>query len=147
MNYLDYELSKKKYQEAKNTFEQILTEQEELFSITQANVLRYEKGKSRGGKKRNLFDYYLIQKEKNQIDERLAEAKKILLDREYILKLQETELRQNKNYFDTIYVLKFLDGLSAEKIAIKTNYSTSQIYRKIEKIKNAIKCGRKGDKI
>lgn len=133
MDYLDYEFCKKRLCKMQEIFGQILMEQEELFNITQLNAICYSE-KIDNNSKSSLFDYYLSQKEKKQIDERLAEAKKILEERFYLLKIKENELRKSKNLFDLIYIYKFVDGLRIDVIAKKLNYSKSQIYRKIEKI-------------
>lgn len=88
-----------------------------------------------GGTPKNTFEVYLIKKEEQQIDEKLAEIKSILEDREQLLKLKEQELRASNDIKDKIYKYRKLDKMRAYKIARLVGYSERQIYRILEDMK------------
>lgn len=142
MVYLDYEAFKAKYLETQRSFDAILQEKEELFARTQPNAVRFDKERVSGGKIPNPFEDYMIAKEKKQIDQRLAEAKSILDDRERLLRLKEAELRASKAVIDRVYVLRYIERMRVYKIMRKLNYSERQIYRMLETIEES-KHGRK----
>ena len=135
--YIVYEDFKNKYFESQNKYDEILREKEYLFSKTQPKAARTEKIIIAGNKS-NVFDEYLIVKEKKRIDQRLEEIKAIVEDRAKLLKLKEVELRHSKNIWDRIYTLRYLDNLHVKEIAMVLNYSKIQIYRKISVIKSHI---------
>lgn len=145
MVFLEYEEYKRQYLETQRIFNSILMEQEELFTRTQPNAVRYDKDRVQTSPSNSQFDDYISQKESRRIDERLKEAKTLLEDREYILHKKEDELRQSMDIHDVIYLYKFVDGMSVNKIAKKLNYSISQIYRYIQIIEDATKCEKKCD--
>lgn len=138
MIYLEYEFYKSQYLASQRVLNSILIEQEELFTKTQPDAIRYDKDRVQTSPSNNQFDNYLVQKEKLKIDERLAEAKSIIEDRERLMKMKELELRQSMDIKDTIYLYKFVEGLNVRKIANKLNYSASQVYRIIEKIEASL---------
>ena len=135
--YIVYEDFKNKYFESQNKYDEILREKEYLFSKTQPKAARTDKIII-AGTKSNVFDEYLIVKEKKRIDQRLEEIKAIVEDRAKLLKLKEVELRHSKNIWDRIYTLRYLDNLHVKEIAMVLNYSKIQIYRKISVIKSHI---------
>ena len=140
--FIDYETYKCKYLEIQVKYNEILTEKENLFTKTQPNAIRYDKVQVQGGKYGNGFDEYLIAKEKKKIDERLAEARQLLEDRERLLKLKEKELRASKDKLDLIYCMRFVDNKRPYAIARSLNYSESQIYRILDKIQKEIRSGK-----
>ena len=140
--FIDYETYKCKYLEIQVKYNEILTEKENLFTKTQPNAIRYDKVQVQGGKYGNGFDEYLIAKEKKKIDERLAEARQLLEDRERLLKLKEKELRASKDKLDLIYLMRFVDNKRPYAIARSLNYSESQIYRILDKIQKEIRSGK-----
>jgi DNA-directed RNA polymerase specialized sigma subunit len=137
--YIDYEIYKCKYLEIQIQYNEILTEKENLFTKTQPNAIRYDKVQVQGGTYGNGFDEYLIAKEKEQIDERLAEARQLLEDREKLLELKEKELRASKDKLDLIYCMRYVDNKRPYAIARCLNYSESQIYRILDKIQKEIR--------
>lgn len=135
--YVVYEDFKNKYFESQNKYDEILREKEYLFSKTQPKAARTDKIII-AGTKTNVFDEYLVVKEKKRIDQRLEEIKAIVEDRSKLLKLKEIELRHSKNIWDKIYTMRYLDNLNIPKIAFVLNYSEVQIYRKVAIIKSHI---------
>ena len=143
MLYISYEISKQRYFDTQRALETILDEKEALFQRTQPKAATYDKEKVTGGNAGNVFDDYLIAKERLMIDKRLDEAKSLLKDRETLLKVKEAELRESKETFDRIYVAKFLDKTANYKIARLMHYSERQIRRILFQIRKALKDVRK----
>lgn len=139
MLYIEYEEYKTRYYEVQKKYNQILNEKEELFARTQPKATQITGEKTTGGKHVNAFDEYLIQKEKKNIDQRLEEVKSILEDRERLVKLKELELRASKDSYDKIYRCRYLDRLTIEKTARISNYSRSQVFNILKKIRKSIK--------
>lgn len=136
MIYIEYHKYKNRFSNAQRQYNDIVKEKEELFSKTQPQATRYDKEKVNGGKIGDAFDDYIIVKEKKKIDERLAEARSILDDRERLLKVKEDELRKSKDWNDIIYKYYFLDNLSTYKIEKRVPMDQSTIWRHLNEIKN-----------
>ena len=139
MLYIEYEEYKSKYNEAQRSYNDILNEKEELFARTQPKATQIKGDKTTGGKHNNTFDDYLIQKERKNIDKRLAEIKSILDDRERLVKLKEMELRASNNPYDKIYRCRCIDKLTIEKTARISNYSRSQVFNILKEIRSKLK--------
>lgn len=138
MLYEEYQEYKIRYYEVQKKYNEILNEKEKLFARTQPKATKITGDKTAGGKRVNAFDEYLIQKEKKNIDQRLEEVKSILNDRERLLKLKEQELRTSNNPYDKIYRCRYIDRLTIEKTARISNYSRSQVFNILKKIKKNI---------
>ncbi len=136
--FRDYEIYKSRYYQTQRVINDILTEKEKLFTKTQPNAIRYDKNAVQGGKRSNGFDDYLIKCEEQEIDKRLAEAKRLLFEREKLLILKERELRASRDKLDVVYRMRFLDDIKPQTIAMALAYSESQVYRLLEKIKKEI---------
>lgn len=136
--YIVYEDFKNKYLDTQKKYDEILKEKEELFQRTQPKAINYEKEKISTGHRYNAFDEYLTAKERAKIDERLAEIKSILNDRERLLYLKGQELKGSKNHVDQIYKMRYIDCSNIRKIARTSCYSESQVYRILEKIRKKI---------
>lgn len=134
MIYLEFEMYRDKFLNAQQMFNNILIEQEKLFTKTQPNAIQYDKEKVSGGGGGNIFESYVISLEDRQIHEKLSMLRQLLDDREKLLRQKESELRQSTNKYDKIYVLKYLEGYSISRVADKLNYSKSQIYRMLGKM-------------
>lgn len=139
MIYQEYEIFKNKYYEVQKKYNEILNEKEELFAKTQPKAITINGDKTEGGKHENLFDTYLIQKERKNIDKRLEEVKSILNDRERLVKLKEQELRASTNPHDKIYRCRYIDRLTIEKTARLSNYSRSQVFNILKEIRKHLK--------
>lgn len=96
MLYNEYEQLRIKYYEAQNKCDEILSEKEALFQLTQPKAITLDKEKVSGGGGNNIFDTYLIKKEEKKIDQRLEEANNILKNRKQLLEIKEQELRKSK---------------------------------------------------
>lgn len=144
MLYLDYEILKSKYLEIRMVWDALMSEKEMLFSKTLPTAIQLDKERVSGGIQSNSFDDYLIKKEQLHLDEQLLEAESIIVSREKMLKMKESELRSSRNLHDRIYVMRYIDRSRVINIAKRIGYSESQIYRILEtideKIKHATKC-------
>lgn len=140
MLYETYEEYKRKYHKAQEKYNEIVNELEDLFKMTQPGAVVTDKEiVACMGKHASPFDNYLLVKEKKKTDERLEEAKKILLDRQLLLKLKEEELRLSKDWYDRIYTYYYLDKLSVRQVENRVPYSRAQLYRILRIIKKTIK--------
>ncbi len=137
--YLEYEDCKKKYNQIVETFESTLEEKERLFMKTQPKGTKIDKVSVEGGVNNNLFDNYLMEVEKKQLDQKLEEARKIVDERYKYLKTKELELRASKDWVDKIYVYRFIEQLPVKTILHLIPYQEAQIYRIINEIKRGIK--------
>lgn len=133
--YIDYELYKSRYYETQRALNDILTEKEKIFTRTLPNAIRYDKQVVGGGLPKNNFDEYMSELEENKVNERLAEAKQLLFERQKLLYLKEQELRASKDKVDVVYRMRFLDDIKPSTIAKALAYSESQIYRIIDQIR------------
>lgn len=138
MLYQDYIIFKQKYLEAQEAVNVILDEKTVLFQKTQPKSAITENERVDGGTRVNKVEEYVIAMEQRHINERLAEAKTIMMDRLDMLRQKEVELRASNAIEDVIYVLKWLDGMRARNISKKINYSEAQIYRTLKIIRKNI---------
>lgn len=134
MVYLEYEAQKLKFQQTHQKYDEILTEKEALFAMTQPKAVQFDKERVSGGTPSNTFDEYVIRKDQLQIDERLAEAKALLDERERLLSVKESELRASKEIIDRVYVARVLDHMKMQKMVRSLSYSESHIYRLLGEI-------------
>ena len=137
--YKEYLVYKKKCEAAQKIYDNILSEKEELFRMTQPQGTDFSKEKVSGGEKNNAFDSYLIQDEFKQLDDRLNIARSILEDRIRLLRLKEEQLRHSSNPYDKAYVSRYLDKKQVFKVAKEIDYSEPQTYRILRIIRKDVK--------
>ena len=138
MIYLDYEAARLRYERARGVVNEILTEQEELFRMTQPGAIRYDKEKVDGGSAPDMFEKYLSKKAELKIDERLDEAREICDGRRHEMKELEDELRASKDARDRIYLLRYVEHVRVYKIASSVHFSEAHVYRILRKIDKMI---------
>lgn len=136
--YIEFEECLKKYNEILKVHETLISEKERLFLATQPKTTTLDKISVEGGKKNNLFDNYLIQVEKKQLDQKIEESKKLVDTRYKYLKEKETELRNSNEWIDKIYVYRFLDKLPVKTMIHLIPYEEAQMYRILNEIKSNI---------
>lgn len=139
MLYLDYKRYQLKYLEAQEAVNAILDEKTVLFQKTQPKSAISETERVDGGTRVNKVEEYVIALEQRHINERLAEAKTLMLERKDLLNHKEAELRASQSIDDIIYVLKWLDGMKTKDIIDEIAYSETQVYRIIKKIRKNLK--------
>ena len=135
MVYLQYIEYRAKYAETQKRYDEILCEKEELFQRTQPQAVQFDRERVGGGTASNKFEAYVIAKDEKRIDERLAEVKSLMDDRERLLKLKERELRASGDVRDKVYYMRYLDHVKIWRIAQIVNYSEPQIYRILRQIR------------
>ena len=138
MIYLDYVKYKASFEMLQERFNEILTEKERLFTKTQPNAIRYDKEQIQCSVDGNILEDYVISMDEKRIDEQLNRLRIILLDREKLLEIKEKELRKSHCSDDRVYLLRYIDGLSINKIATAMCYSKRQVYRVLNKIDKKI---------
>ena len=134
MLYVEFHEYRNKFHNAQKDFDSILSEKEMLFAKTQPKATTYDKEIVSGGLITNAFDNYVIEKEKKNIDKRLGEARSILEDRARLLDIKERELRQSKDWYDKVYVYRFIENMPVDKIKNIMPYCRANIYNLINKI-------------
>ena len=145
MIYLEYEEFRSKYLSAQRKYDEVLSEKEALFDRTQPQGVSFDKERVGGTSDSNRFDEYLIQVERKQIDARLEEIKTIMEKRWDLLMDKEDELRASQDIMDRLYVLRFLDHLKMQKIAVQIPYSESHLYRLMNTLLNEIRIMRENE--
>ena len=138
MLYHEYVDLKSKYRDAQKVYDAILTEKEEVFQRTQPQAVN-GKEKVSGGKSSNMFDRYLIEIQEKQIDERLAEAKKLLSERDKLLRIKRDELRASNDIRDKIYLSRYIERRKVYQIAQIVNYSERQVLRILSEIRETLR--------
>lgn len=89
----------------------------------------------------DAFNEYVCKIE--SIDKEIDILKQEINVLEKYLKKMENSLRRMKGSLEKIFVAKYIDGLSVNKIAIKVNYSESHVYRQLSIINQIIKDDKK----
>lgn len=142
MIYEEYEAIWSKIRKIEKELFDLINKRDELFDMTQPKSSKFDKEIVDGKNPINTIEQYVIQKE--YMNEKIVQLNQTLDDRYQILRRKRDELRQSKNIYDRIYVYYCIERLSIVKISYLTNYSQSQIYRKLEKmninVKDAKKC-------
>ena len=146
MLYIEYYECKKKYDNILEKYSNLLDEVEKLFLKTQPKATDCSKIRTSEGTPPYSFDDYLIEKELKNLDNNINEAKNIVNARKEILDLKEIELRKSKEWLDIVYVYYYLDKYSLRKISKRIPLSTTEIYRKKEKIAETLNLEQKGTK-
>jgi DNA gyrase/topoisomerase IV subunit A len=129
MIYEQYHDLKTKYLDAQKQFDDVLSEKEQLFAQTQPKAIITDQEKVSGHSISNPFDKYLIEKERKQIDQRIAEIQSILECREQLLRIKEQELRRSAQLYDKVYRMHFIERMNGYQIAKRLYYSKTQIYK------------------
>ena len=137
-SHSDYERFRQNYLEAQRRYDDVLSEKERLFALTQPQAVRFDKESCTSSAGSSPFDCYLIEKERKRIDERLDEAGTLMLNRKELLKLKEQELINSREVHDKIYRLRYILRWNVPKISREIGYSESQVYRILGRIGSQI---------
>ena len=92
----------------------------------------------------NSIEDYVIEVEEKRLYQRMRDAGVIIGGKKELADLAEIELRKSKDIYDLVYTAKFVDGKRTKEIyreldLMGKNYSTSQIYDIIRRIKAQIR--------
>lgn len=91
-----------------------------------------------------VYDEMLAEREKSLKEghikhlKKLKEAKLIMLERAYLLRLKREELYKSNELYDKVYYLRFVKKLKINNISQFTNYSVRQINRILKEIKDKL---------
>ena len=102
---------------------------------TLPSAIRYDKDHVQSSPSSNVLDEYVIALDESQIDSELAKVKELIEDRGRLLDLKEKQLRDSQHINDRVYVMKYLEGYSVNRISKVLNYSRTQVYRILDEIK------------
>lgn len=145
MVYEEYEAILNKIHKKEKELVENINKRENLFSMTQPKSSKFDKEIVDGKNPINPMEQYVIQKE--YMNEKIEQLNQTLDDWYQILKRKREELKESKHPYDKIYYYFRIERLNIFKIAYLTNYSQSQIYRKLNKmgvkVKDAKKCEKK----
>lgn len=132
--YLEYEGIKERYEGLQETFAKILLEKERLLTRTLPNAIRYDGLKVESSVNGNPLEEYVLSVEDEELDMKLGQYRQSLTDWRILLDLKERELRQSTSVIDRIYVYRYLEGYSVNRICRAINYGRAWVYRKISLI-------------
>lgn len=132
--YLEYEGIKERYESFQQLFAKILLEKERLLTKTLPNAIRYDGLKVQSSVNGNPLEEYVLSVEDEDLDVKLNQYRQSLTDWKMLLDLKERELRQSTAVIDRIYVYRYLEGYSVNRICRSINYGRAWVYRKISQI-------------
>ena len=145
MVFLDYQRLYDRFLSSQEGYNALLDEKEALFIMTQPKAVDFEKDRVQNNTPHDTFASYLIRKEKSHIEERIEEARALMVEREALLKLKHRELYESRDKLDRVYRFRFIDNMTVKRIARYMHYSKAQVYRMIETIQGEIKNMRKNE--
>ena len=135
MVYMEYVQLKIKFDHAQERQARLLEQKEKTFADTLPSGIRYDKDVVQVTPSCPL-DKYVVDLER--IEKDIAKNRESLKDWEILLTFKEKELRKSKDIPDMIFVLKYLEGVSAGRIPSLVNYSKRQTYRILDKIEKTV---------
>ena len=135
---LEYERLRRQYLEVQNRHSELLNEATALFNRTQPGAIDPGKAPGGGGAAgSDVFDGYLIAMEKQRLDERIAEAEKLVRSWDRLLDQRRGELRRSRDLWDRVYVGRYLDRLPTQQLAMRCGITRVHVYRILKKIEDS----------
>lgn len=143
MKYLIHNKRYQEYLQAQDDLNRVLDEWILAFQKTQPKATTYG-DKVQSSKTTNSIEDYVIEVEEKRLYQRMRDAGVIIGGKKELADLAEIELRKSKDIYDLVYTAKFVDGKRTKEIyreldLMGKNYSTSQIYDIIRRIKAQIR--------
>lgn len=138
IEYMEYERVKGKYARLQEQFCKILLEKERLMTRTMPSAIRYDKDKVQNAVDDNPLEDYVISVEEKGLDAKIARFRTLLDDWKMMLDVKEQELRKSKDIINRVYVCRYLDGYSVNRMCRALHYEKSRIYQFLEDIENKI---------
>ena len=132
--YTDYENYLVRYEHIQRAFIGVLLEKEKLLTRTLPCAIRYDKDKVQNTIDDNPLEDYVISVEEKELDIRIARLRRHLDDWRVLMDVKEGELRKSQVLIDRVYVMKYLDGLSVNKICRILHYEKTRIYELLTEI-------------
>lgn len=141
--YLDYEYTKAKYVELQERFAKVLLEKERLFTRTLPSAIRYDKDKVQSTVDGSPLEDFVIDVDTKEIDVKIKRLRRHLNDWGVLLAVKETALRKSTAIIDRVYIMRYLDGYSVNRICRALHYEKSRIYELLRVIDRKSKSGKK----
>lgn len=138
IEYMEYERVKSKYARLQEQFCKILLEKERLMTRTMPSAIRYDKDKVQNAVDDNPLEDYVISVEEKGLDAKIARFRTLLDDWKMMLDVKEQELRKSKEIINRVYVCRYLDGYSVNRMCRALHYEKSRIYQFLEEIEEKI---------
>ena len=132
--YTDYESYLVRYEYIQMQFVRVLLEKEKLLTRTLPSAIRYDKDKVQNTIDDNPLEDYIISVEEKELDVKIARLRRHLDDWRVLMDVKEGELRKSQVLIDRVYVMKYLDGLSVNKICRILHYEKTRIYELLTEI-------------
>lgn len=132
--YLEYEQIKAKYTALQERFAKVLLEKERLFMQTLPGAIRYDKEKVQATADESPLEDYVVNVDTKELDIKIKRLRHHLNDWGVLLTVKETALRKSTTLTDRIYVMRYLDGYSVNKICRTLHYEKSRIYELLRMI-------------
>ena len=132
--YTDYESYLVRYEHIQMQFVRVLLEKEKLLTRTLPSAIRYDKDKVQNTIDDNPLEDYIISVEEKELDVKIARLRRHLDDWRVLMDVKEGELRKSQVLIDRVYVMKYLDGLSVNKICRILHYEKTRIYELLTEI-------------
>lgn len=132
--YTDYESYLVRYEYIQVQFVRVLLEKEKLLTRTLPSAIRYDKDKVQNTIDDNPLEDYVISVEEKELDVKIARLRRHLDDWRVLMDVKEGELRKSQVLIDRVYVMKYLDGLSVNKICRILHYEKTRIYELLTEI-------------
>lgn len=132
--YTDYENYLSRYEHIQVQFVRVLLEKEKLLTRTLPSAIRYDKDKVQNTIDDNPLEDYVISVEEKELDVKIARLRRHLDDWRVLMDVKEQELRKSQVLIDRVYVMRYLDGLSVNKICRILHYEKTRIYELLTEI-------------
>ena len=140
--YLEYEQIKAKYTDLQERFAKVLLEKERLFMQTLPSAIRYDKDKVQSTADGSPLEDFVVSIDTKELDIKIKRLRHHLNDWGVLLAVKETALRKSTTLTDRIYVMRYLDGYSVNKICRALHYEKSRIYELLRVIDRESKSGK-----
>ena len=140
--YLEYEQIKAKYTDLQERFAKALLEKERLFMQTLPGAIRYDKDKVQSTTDESPLEDYVVNVDTKELDIKIKRLRHHLNDWGVLLTVKETALRKSATLTDRIYVMRYLEGYSVNKICRTLHYEKSRIYELLRVIDRKSKSGK-----
>ena len=132
--YTDYESYLVRYEHIQAQFVRVLLEKEKLLTRTLPSAIRYDKDKVQNTIDDNPLEDYIISVEEKELDVKIARLRRHLDDWRVLMDVKEGELRKSQVLIDRVYVMRYLDGLSVNKICRIIHYEKTRVYELLTEI-------------
>lgn len=140
--YLEYEQIKAKYTDLQERFAKVLLEKERLFMQALPGAIKYDNDKARATADGSPVEDFVVSLDTKKLDVKIKRLRHQLGDWGVLLAVKETALRKSTTLTDRIYVMRYLEGYSVNKICRTLHYEKSRIYELLRVIDRKSQSGK-----